>query len=357
MPETASLPEVTPPPRWSKFSSFIRSKALWVASKLLYYPKQFNDYIATTLRTTSWRVLQFEIAGAGATAMQVGEWFFALLCFGILLAIWITRIARQLHHPFGAVGRFVHSAFAVIVCILLIAVADLRKPENEPWSNLQKLWKKNAAIKETEYFPFLMGAPLGDSDSATWEIGVRPYGPLLSSYNCEIKLTDFARKHLEEVWLSTHPGQIPPLFRGRASVTDIRVDSITNFDWYPVDLDHQHYSAKINCPNRSFDEDWEVARINGALRTKLTLRKIFLWEAPQIIYSCIDHVSAQPDDHTDFKPQDLYVTSNPDWKPNHLFQFPVSIIPSNNNPRKNVWTMSVAHPGCWECLQNECGGA
>ena len=361
MSETVSLPEVPPPSPPSRFSALIRAirgQASWIVSKLLYYPTQFNDYVATRFKTTSWRVLQVEIAGAGITAMQIGEWFFALLCFVTLLAIWVTRIARQAQHPFGTVGRFVHFAFAVIVCTLLIAVGALRKPENEPWSNLQKLWEKKAGvatIKETEHFPFIMGAPLGDNDSGTWEITTRPYGPLLSSYHCDIKLTDFARKHLEELWLNNHPGEIPPLFRGNASVTYIHVEGIRNFDWNPIDLDHQHYSARIDCPNRSYDEDWEIARINGGLRTKLTLRKVFLWDNPQIVYSCVDDVSARPEDHTDFKPQDRYVTSNPDWKPNHRFEFPVFIIPSENNPGRYIFTMKVDNPGCWECLQNECG--
>jgi hypothetical protein len=36
--------------------------------------------------------------------------------------------------------RFVFVVVALAVCVLLITITDLRKPDNEPWSNLQKLW-------------------------------------------------------------------------------------------------------------------------------------------------------------------------------------------------------------------------
>jgi hypothetical protein len=96
------------------------------------------DYIRPWIKATRNAVLAAEgvvLFGIGATLMQIGEWFFAICCFfflGVLLfakALTLDHWAKKLAGCFGA----------VVLSALLIVITDLRKPDSERWSNLQKL--------------------------------------------------------------------------------------------------------------------------------------------------------------------------------------------------------------------------
>jgi len=77
--------------------------------------------------------------------MQIGEWAAAIFCWVLLACILFYKLMKWE----GVLGQKGLSAFlkffgalgAVAGCVILVTITDLRKPEEEPWSNLQKLWK------------------------------------------------------------------------------------------------------------------------------------------------------------------------------------------------------------------------
>jgi hypothetical protein len=208
--------------------------------------------------------------------------------------------------------------------------------------------------------PFIMGAPLGENDSGAWQMMGLAFGPLMPDYKCELTFSDLQREQAETEWRNKHPraSSLPPELMKHTEVVLhlLKPSPYPIFKWFPDNPDHQHYSVKINCPNGSYDEDWEVGRILGQLRTKIAIAKIYPFgEPPEQIYSCVDHVSGRVDASTVLQPQDRYV-ANSDWRPRHRpDEFPLAIIPIRNNPGGYVYAMKVDHPGCWECLQKECG--
>ena len=72
------------------------------------------------------------------------------------------------------------------------------------------------------------------------------FGPILQDYNCDLKFSDLQREKTQTAnsKFVLHVGKSP------------RPD--TTFPWFPDNPDHQHYKVEINCPDRSYDEDWEV---------------------------------------------------------------------------------------------------
>jgi hypothetical protein len=227
-------------------------------------------------------------------------------------------------------------AVAISVAIVVVLIDIITpKPAFDPAQSQDRTLSSTPPKSTTIYsFPFIMGAPLGDNDSPEWMMVVRTYGPP-STYNCNVKFTDLAGGPTHFLHVNTIPG--PNL----------------GFAWKPVDLNQQHYVVEISCPDIAYKEDWEVGRVQGLLRTRITLTKVFLWDAPEPIYSCTDRVSSYSTDPV--KLQDKYTTVNPDWKPNHTFEFPTIIIPSRNNPGQFAYSVTVKNPGCWECLQWQCG--
>jgi len=197
--------------------------------------------------------------------------------------------------------------------------------------------------QEPSSFPFIMGAPLGDNNSGAWQMLGLTFGPILQDYNCDLQLSDLQRDKAKtgNYKFALHVGKSP-----RPGAT---------FPWFPDNPDYQHYKVEINCPDRSYDEDWEVGRVHGQLRTKLTIAKVYPFgQPPEIIYSCVDHVSGRIDASTVLQPQDRYV-SKPGWQPNHRYEFPNVIQPIHKNPGHFFYVMKVQNPGCWKCLQEDCG--
>jgi hypothetical protein len=108
--------------------------------------REINQWIANKANTSTRRILQIEIAvlvGFGFTLMQIGEWAAAIFCWVLLACILFVRLARWS----GVIGQNGISLFlriasyvgVIALCVLLITITALRRPDNEPWSNLQKL--------------------------------------------------------------------------------------------------------------------------------------------------------------------------------------------------------------------------
>jgi hypothetical protein len=136
MPPPASIPL-----KW-RWITGMRSIVEIASAKI----STFNTYIAGKLKTTQQWIFNFEVGGLlflGFTLMQIGESAAAIICWVILAFIliaksltwegikdreWGTRILKGVM-TFGSLA----------LCVVLITITSLRKPDTEPWSNLQKI--------------------------------------------------------------------------------------------------------------------------------------------------------------------------------------------------------------------------
>jgi len=190
-------------------------------------------------------------------------------------------------------------------------------------------------------FVFVFGAPLGDNHSAKWIMLLKHYGPN-PAHNCNIDFYDKDRIHINHEWLVKHPNTpfAPPglvgKFREQIRVAEAGPEgSLPMFEWTPLDPDRQHYSASISCRDGVFVETWEITRVNGRLRSKITIERGPLWveknptSDPLVFqFEDPDFVSAPLLDQL---PPSVAPEVHPGWKPNHRFEVPVAIIDSNGN--------------------------
>jgi hypothetical protein len=224
--------------------------------------------------------------------------------------------------------------------------------------------------KQLPSFVFVFGAPLGDNNSQVWVMLFKHYGPN-PAHNCDIEFFDQDRKNIEHAWLVQHPNSpFPPAQLAGKSQEHFHIPeagpqgSIGSFQWTPLDPDRQHYSASISCRDGVFVENWEVTRVNGVLRTKITLEHGPQWIAKnpgsnRVVFACADpEFSETPLASASPAPKPPV---HPGWKPNHKFEFPVAII----DPNGHVQVMSgVKLPdgstktdfGCWNILSKHYGG-
>jgi hypothetical protein len=128
-------------------------KAMFLS--LLLYPwrrlQKFNQWIAEWFtshgfNTSAHRVLGIELFGLGFTLMQIGEWAAAVTCWVLLAFIGFAKAlgwgrAGDVEAS-PAIMKFFAAAGTLALCVLLIAITTLRKPDTEPWSNLLKLRHK-----------------------------------------------------------------------------------------------------------------------------------------------------------------------------------------------------------------------
>ena len=113
-----------------------------------------------------------------------------------------------------------------------------------------------------------------------------------------------------------------------------------------------------------FVENWEVTRVNGVLRTKITIEQGPQWieknpKSDRVVFACTDpDFAATPLAST--LPVAKRQPVHPGWKPNHRFEFPVAII----DPNGHVQVMpGVELPdgstktdfGCWNILTRHFG--
>jgi len=143
--------------------------------------------------------------------------------------------------------------------------------------------KSRPSKGKTPSLVFVFGAPLGDNKSPDWIMMLAHYGPN-PAYNCTVRFFDDDRKNLEHLWLVKHPNSpfLPPgLFdksqESRHVAEASPEGSIGSFIWRPLDPDCQHYTVSIDCRDGAFVEKWEVTRVQGTLRAKLTIERGPRW--------------------------------------------------------------------------------
>ena len=218
---------------------------------------------------------------------------------------------------------------------------------------------------------FVFGAPLGENDSSTWIMMLKHYGPN-TAYNCDIVFVDEDRKNIEHKWLLEHPESsfLPVGGVAGQSQASFHIPEAgperppLNFKWDPVDPNSQHYTISISCRDGHFVEHWEVTRVDGVLRTKITIERGPQWIEKNPMRSPIVFTCAEPGFSRTSLASSLPVKTppliNPGWKRNHRFDFPVAIL----DPNGNVQVMSgVKLPdgsqktdfGCWNMLARHFG--
>jgi hypothetical protein len=144
---------------------------LATVSWLLRPLRALNDSIAAFLKTSTWRVLFVEILGFGFTMIQIEEYAVAVLAWVALAVLWTRHIsqAEASKRRFGAVGKFFQAVFALLICILLATITNIRRDE-KPWSNLEKLAERKSppvalppqSVKMDPFFVDIIAPGIGD---------------------------------------------------------------------------------------------------------------------------------------------------------------------------------------------------
>jgi hypothetical protein len=200
----------------------------------------------------------------------------------------------------------------------------------------------SAVISSKPSLVFVFGAPLGDNDSAQWIMMLKHFGPGLTQ-NCDIVFYDDDRKNIEHEWLVKNPNvPYPPQevageSQNRTYILEAGPEgSYGGFYWNPVNPNSQHYTVSINCRDGVFTEKWQIARINGILRSAITIEHGPEWMRKN---PNMDPVVFRYQD-PEFTPTALATEMpkirqgkvvHPGWKPSHRFEVPAAIIDPNGN--------------------------
>jgi hypothetical protein len=189
---------------------------------------------------------------------------------------------------------------------------------------------------------FIFGAPLGDNDSASWIMLLKHYGPGFA-YNCDIVFSDDDRKNIEREWLVGHPDSpYPP--RGLAGESQKRIHvaeassegAAGNFMWNPLNPNSQHYTVSISCRAGVFVEKWEVTRVDGVLRSRITIEHGPQWiknnpNLEPVVFRYQDPEFVRTELATEMPEASRGKVVHPGWKAKHRFEVPAAIIDSNGN--------------------------
>jgi hypothetical protein len=213
-------------------------------------------------------------------------------------------------------------------------------------------------------FVYIVGLPLGDNGSPEWIMSLKHYGPS-SAHNCKVSFYDKDRKNIEHEWLVKHP-HIPFPPPGIAGQSHLHLDvqevdphgSATHFRWTPLNPDRQHYDVSISCRDGVFVEKWEVTRVDGVLRTRMSIEHGPSWKERNptldpVIFHCADPEFVETPLASE-APSTKREPVHPGWKPNHRFELPVAIIDPNGNLQVAGITGRDGKvsrgPGCWQIL-------
>ncbi len=189
---------------------------------------------------------------------------------------------------------------------------------------------------------FVFGAPLGDNDSAEWIMMLKHYGQG-PAYNCDIIFYDDDRKNVEHEWLVKHPSSPypPPGLAGesqkRIYIPEASLEgSVGSFRWNPLDTNSQHYTVSISCRDGVFVEKWEVTRVNGTLRSAITIEHGPQWieknpGRESIVFRYQDPEFIRTSLATEMPKVSKGKVVHPGWKPLHRFEVPAAIIDPNGN--------------------------
>jgi hypothetical protein len=227
------------------------------------------------------------------------------------------------------------------------------------------------AAKQIPSLVFIFGVPLGDNDSASWMMMLRHYGPK-PAYNCNIEFYDSDRKNIEHQWLVEHPSSpFPP--RGLAAgesqksvyIAETNPEgSAGSFIWNPLDPNRQHYTVSISCRDGVFVEKWEVTRVDGILRSAITIERGPQWveknpHVDPVVFRCSDPEFISTPLAAEV-PKVARKAVHPGWKPNHRFEVPAAIIDPNGNIQvvagvKLPDGSTVTDFGCWNILTKHFG--
>jgi hypothetical protein len=273
-----------------------------------------------------------------------------ILTIGSLAAlVWLLPLAApefimQLHQRLdGWAGYLVIGITATILScgawwlygvFLTPAIVATEKPA-EP--------KEPASVSRTQTpsLVFVFGVPLGDNDSAEWLMVLKHYGPSLA-HNCEIIFYDNDRKNIEHEWLVKNPKvPYPPPLAGESQKRIYFPEagpegSYGSFRWSPINPNSQHYGVSINCRDGYFSEKWEVARINGILRSSITIEHGPQWVEKNpgiesVVFRYQDPEFVPTSLATEMPKVRYGKVVHPGWKPSHRFEVPVAIIDPNGN--------------------------
>ena len=182
---------------------------------------------------------------------------------------------------------------------------------------------------------FVFGAPLGDNASAEWIMMVKHFGPS-SAHNCKVDFYDDDRINIKHEWLVKHPNipfapkELAGEFRTQIDVGEVGPEGSTvNFRWRPLYPDSQHYSVNISCRDGVFREHWEITRVNGVLRSKVTIEKN-PGKSP-LVFEIVDPEFISMPLAIEVPKTAFGKAVHSGWKPNYRFEVPAAIVDSNGN--------------------------
>jgi hypothetical protein len=173
------------------------------------------------------------------------------------------------------------------------------------------------------------------------------YGPG-SAYNCDIGFYDDDRKNIEHEWMVKHPNSpFPPRLAGESQKSfhiaeaNREAMSALSFKWEPLDPNNQHYTVTISCRDGVFVEKWEIARIDEALRSRITIEHGPEWikknpNLEPVVFRYEDPEFVRRPLATELPKASTGKVVHPGWKPKHKFDVPAAII----NPNGHVTVLS-----------------
>lgn len=201
---------------------------------------------------------------------------------------------------------------------------------------------------------------------------LKHFGPGIA-YNCDIGFYDDDRKNIEHEWLVKHPNSpFPPPgiavgeSQKRIYLPEAGPEGATpNFTWNPINPNSQHYTVSISCREGVFEEKWEITRVDGILRSRITLAHgpqwiknnpslepvMFRYQDPEFITTALA---------TEVPKSTIAKVVHPGWKPSHRFEVPAAIIDSNGNVKvlsgvKAPDGSTVTDFGSWNILTKHYG--
>jgi hypothetical protein len=295
-----------------------------------------------------WEVLGWIIASLLAVAgllLAFEQFTGANVCFGMTASFLFWKI---IHAAIVSNDGFkARALFTFILCGLVgVAIVETLRGVNG-WVAKHPNQEVDPGKSEVipSYAPsllFVFGAPLGDNVSARWVMLLKHYGPA-TAYNCEILFYDNDRKNIEHQWLVKHPDSpYPPPGLAGESQRQIHVDeanpegSAGNFIWSPLDPNSQHYTVSISCRDGVFVENWEITRVDGILRSKISIERGPVWiqknpNREPVVFRYEDPEFVATPLAAEIPKTNKGKIVHPGWKPNFPLRIPTAIIDPNGN--------------------------
>jgi hypothetical protein len=342
----------------------------------------------------SWEVVSVVVAllvssGLGVIALddfKLAKLFFLLAAADAAGGVVMWGVGAKTENPTWQVVLIVFLAVGSIGALTVLAFryVDNKKRAKEDKDSKQLLYEVRRQQEGRNILPvlpdaapltpslvFVFGAPLGDNDSATWVMVLKHYGPR-PAYNCDIIFYDDDRKNIEHEWLVKHPDWPfpPPGLVGesqkRISVTEAGPEgSAGSFMWNPLDPNSQHYTVTISCHDGVFTERWEVVRVDGILRSRITIEHGPQWiknnpDREPVIFRYQDPEFVKTALATEMPEKKKGKLIHPGWKPKYRFEVPAAIIDPNGNIQvvggiKLPDGSTLTDFGSWNILTNHYG--